>query len=185
MTEQPGQEFHAAFSPDGLHLAYGYVFTPEESRPEDDRAIFVVSREAPGRPWGEPRRVTTGNAWGARWAPDGERLVAESRDGPGFLLVRIDGSEEGPIPIESDGLRALTWPEFSADGERIYFNGVDRAGRQGLYSVPVEGGAPRLAVRYPDPSKPVWPIISVGDGVVYLSVAEHESDVYAMDLVVR
>jgi hypothetical protein len=46
-------------------------------------------------------------------------------------------------------------------------------------------GASQLVVRYPDQSKPVWPVFSLGDSVVYLSVAEHESDVYVMDLVIR
>lgn len=48
-----------------------------------------------------------------------------------------------------------------------------------------KGGRSRLAVRFTDASRPVWPLTTIGDAVAYLSVAEHEIDIYVMDLVQR
>ncbi len=74
-------------------------------------------------------------------------------------------------------------PDWSRDGRFIYFSATRTDGSQGLYSVPAAGGEPRLLVRYDDPTKQVfiWGF-SVGDGKVYLTVSEFESDIYVMDL---
>jgi hypothetical protein len=48
--------------------------------------------------------------------------------------------------------------------------------------MPAVGGRPRPLVRFDDRTKQVQWGFSLGDGKVYLSVAEYESDIYVMDL---
>ena len=175
LTDQPGEEFQPSFSPDGRHIAYGYEAVGEN-------AAYVITRDSLGDGWGTPRRVSRGPVTYPRWSPDGEHLVA-TRGYEAIILLGLDGSERLILKDADDGLASVAWPTFSPDGKRIYFHGVDQSGRPGLYTVSPNGGHARLAVRFADASRPVWPLTTIGEGVAYLSVAEHEIDIYVMDLV--
>ena len=60
---------------------------------------------------------------------------------------------------------------------------ISRFGCRNLYSMPAGGGRPRLLVRYDDPEKQVFIYgLTVGDGKLYFSIGEFESDIYVMDL---
>jgi TolB protein len=73
----------------------------------------------------------------ARWSPDGAALVyANERDGQ-LYLVRVTSRD--PIHVTTRGRNAH--PEFSADGQWIYFDS-DRSGRRQLWRVRLDGGAP-------------------------------------------
>ncbi len=67
----------------------------------------------------------------------------------------------------------------------VYFHAHDMTGLRGLYAIPMEGGRPRLVVRYDDPTMQVHFGFTIGNGRVYLSVAEYDSDIYVMDMVIR
>jgi Tol biopolymer transport system component len=181
LTDLPGDEFHPHFSPYGRHVVFSYLSRSIEG--PAGWTLYVVSRDGPGQSWGGPQPLPGGRgASGGRWSPDGSRIVA--RQGDGLVTLTWEG-EVRRVVTQGDDLTLTIWPQWSRDGRRIYFTGADGEGRRGLYFIPAEGGNPRLAIRYPDPSKPVWSLATVGEGVVYLSVAENESDVYAMDLAIR
>jgi hypothetical protein len=52
----------------------------------------------------------------------------------------------------------------------------------GLWSLPVTGREARQLVAFDDPSRSVFPALSVGPDHFYLTISEYESDIYVMDL---
>ena len=71
---------------------------------------------------------------------------------------------------------------WSWDGQEVYLIGTDREGTDGLWAIPATGGSPRLVIRFDDPTRAASRRITVGAGKVYLSLAEHQSDIWVMDL---
>jgi hypothetical protein len=99
------------------------------------------------------------------------------------MAMTLDGQEQvvmaGPM-LEFTG---VSWPEWSSDGHDVYFFGADREGTEGLWAIAVTGGSPRLMVRFDDPTRvgSAWGI-SVAPDKVYLSLPQHESDIWVMEL---
>lgn len=174
LTDQPGQEYHPSFSPDGQHIAYDYA--------EGGQVwLYMVSRDSVTGSWGAPQRVaTTGSITDLHWSPDG-RHVLQGAPG-GLTAFALDGTKRVVVPFGAGGLMGASMVGFSPNGRFMYFHASTLNGDGGLYQAAPDGSHPRLVIRYDDPSRPVWSTVSVGNGVAYFSIAEFESDVYAMDL---
>jgi Tol biopolymer transport system component len=174
LTDGPEEEQHPTFSPDGLRIAF---HIQDAARAE----VFVMSRESDGAEWGTPQLLTPGGGSHPRWAPDGDRIVYDMGNAIG--VVTLEGEETLLLEGAVAGFDGIAKPDWSRDGRFIYFSGIAASGSQALYSIAAAGGQPRLLVRYDDPTKQVfiWGF-SVGDGKVYLTVSEYESDIYVMDL---
>jgi len=186
LTSDPGESYGPAFSPDGLRIAY-YNLVPESS------TVEVLRRDALDAPWQGPERTPLFHGFNPRWSPDGSALVAYdlqsalSGSGGGAIWVYpLGGARRTLIAGGTGGLWVPLWPEWSADGTRIYFRAWDADRVEGLYEVSASGGAPRLVVRLDEPSMPVQGgSVVAGNGLFYFAVGEMESDVYVMDLVRR
>ncbi|HET9983307.1 MAG TPA: hypothetical protein VFQ38_06960 [Longimicrobiales bacterium] len=63
--------------------------------------------------------LVSGHALEAAWAPDGSRLVYAGESGLG--LVDVNGNATA---LATPGITSPSWPEFSADGRWIYFDGA-------------------------------------------------------------
>jgi Tol biopolymer transport system component len=73
----------------------------------------------------------------ARWSPDGAALAyANDRDGQ---LYAVRATSREPIRLTTRGRNAH--PEFSPDGQWIYFDS-DRSGTRQLWRMRLDGGAP-------------------------------------------
>jgi Tol biopolymer transport system component len=177
LTDGPAEEQHATFSPDGLRMAF-------HIQEATSAQIFVMSRESVGAEWSTPQQLTQGGGTHQRWAPDGDRLVYDGGNAIG--VVTLDGEETQLLDGAVAGFEGVVKPDWSRDGRFIYFSGVHADGSAALYSIPAAGGRPRLLVQYDDPAKQVffWGF-SVGEGKVYLTVSEFESDIYVMDLAIN
>ena len=111
LTEEPGYEGGAAFSPDGKRIAF-HRFGLHTGRSE----IWTVRPDGTGA-----RQVTRlgATSWGPAYHPSGSYLVFASNAGSnsGFSLYLVDRKgERGPVLVtERPGLDAL--PSFSADGK--------------------------------------------------------------------
>jgi TolB protein len=172
LTDDPGQELHPALSADGLRIAF-----------QADAEIQLMSREAVGLPWRTPRQLAPFGSH-PRWSPEGRRIVYEV-DNNTIRVVSLVGEEQRWLDGIAIGLIGPYWPEWSRDGRSVYFIGGDSLGSRALYAMPAGGGQPRKLIRFDDPTRHVHLAFSVGDGKVYVSVAEYESDVYVMDLEMR
>ncbi len=119
ITNHPGSERYAKFSPDGSLIAFtaGY-----------DGGTDVYVMDARG---GVPSRLTyhpaTDRVLG--WHPDGERILFRSRRafpiaGEEVYLVSVDGGMPARLPVDRAGLASL-----SPDGESLAYNRISREDR--------------------------------------------------------
>ena len=132
-------------------------------------------------------------AWGAKWSPDGSRLVVSL--GPAF--APIDGSVDiWSLRPDGSGRRNLTadspandgFPAFSPDGRYIVF----RSGRSGnfeIYRMAVdgsdgEGGDDRQVLRLTNhEAKDTMPSYSPdGRQIAFTSLRDGDFEVYTLDL---
>lgn len=116
-------------SPDGRTLAISAKGETGAS------CIYLLPAEG-----GEPRRVTAlVPSWWHGWSPDGERLAYVAvRGGGGPILpytCRLDGSDERRL---ADGFDHVDGPDYTPDGEWVWFNG-EREDRVDLWRVRPDG----------------------------------------------
>jgi Tol biopolymer transport system component len=174
---EPGHyDNFALWSPDGLHLAFW-------SNRSGHLETWVVGRERVGGPWSEPRQVTTFGCTIAAWAPDGSGFLCRAEPGEReIVLVTLQGAVVWRRDMQAAGLAGM--PQFSADGSLIFLEG--RAGRApGIWSWPVAGGAPHLAVAFDDPAlyAATYPgAMEIAGDRLYVTVRQSESDIWVMDV---
>ena len=81
------------------------------------------------------------------------------------------------------GQQLLGTFRFSPDGSRIYFTGTHEDGSGGVWWIPASGGDATKVVAFDDPSLVVLEgFLTVGPENIYLTISEHESDIWVMDL---
>jgi Tol biopolymer transport system component len=186
LTDDPGEDFHPSFSPDGLRITFSRAGPDAQW---ESGGIYVMSRGAVGGEWSPPEQLSSnveavplsGNAYTPRWSPDGNQIVYRHDAGSAIGIVSLEGQVTILLEGRTEGFARVWQPEWSSDGRFVYFLGTDSSGTEGLYLIPVAGGTPRELVRFEDPTRDVFNY-ALGDGKVYLSVAEYESDIWVMDL---
>jgi dipeptidyl aminopeptidase/acylaminoacyl peptidase len=175
VTTGRGEALLPDFSPDGTHL----VFDAGPSM--SARGIAMVARERVGASWSVPTWVVPSGALGARWAPDGQRF-AYWRLGPMALATR---SLSGEVRLLTDTntvrFTAVGRIAWAPDGDTLYYAAA--TGRWGIYRSPAAGGVPELLVRDDDPAKRLYADgLTVGNGLLYLTLGEYTSDIYVLEL---
>jgi Tol biopolymer transport system component/DNA-binding SARP family transcriptional activator len=171
----PPNQRSPGFAPDGRRL----VFTAEVS---GERRLFLTSRTA-GSTWSAARQLTPDEGWAGRWAPDGHAIVYCRSDGLWLISPQGTGARHLLVAGDSGGQPAPELALWSPDGGTIYYKAFDQAGRSSLWSMPAAGGAPRLLVRFDDPSRPSTRPEFATDGTnLYFTIGARQSDVWAMEL---
>lgn len=129
-----------AFSPDGKKLiivSYQPNGSPDEYRilslSTGSHALLFAHRDVRG---------------GLAFSPRGDRIVFSLRVGPKdtdrrLMLARADGSDARAVLLETGNHR---YPVWSPDGTQIVFRSK-RSGTNGIWSIPVGGGDPKLLRR--------------------------------------
>jgi len=115
VTDRPGSEFDAAWSPDGASIVY------RDSRRgiNTDDEIYVVNADGT-----EATNLTNdpANDWGPDWSPDGQWIAFNSdRDGMPLRGYLMDPTGANVRPIDADVW--FEYPSFSPDGRHIVFMG--------------------------------------------------------------
>jgi Tol biopolymer transport system component len=82
LTRTPDWDTDAQWAPSGASLSF--TRSPPSPRDCGGASIWIVRRDGTA-----PRRVAPG--CGARWSPDGKRLVYASRDGRQLLVTSVSG----------------------------------------------------------------------------------------------
>jgi tricorn protease len=175
LTSNPGEESHAAISPDGRTVA----FSAEYEGPLD---VYTMPMDG-GLP---ERRTWDGHALVAGWTPDGRVLVRTSRYStlPDPQLVAIDskgGREIIPLATAAQG-------SYSPDGQTLFFTRLDR---QPSWTKRYKGGTAENIWRYDAGSEAVeltgdWagtsnnPMFWSGR-VYFLSDRDGVMNIYSMD----
>ncbi|MEO7240993.1 MAG: Tol-Pal system protein TolB, partial [Sphingomicrobium sp.] len=104
-----------------------------------------------------PVRISFGGGrYGApAWSPDGDR-IAFTRSGGEGLRIGVIGANGAGERILTAGPRDES-PSWSASGRQLMFSRGDPAAvRSGLFSIGVDGGAPRAIVTPLGASDPDW-----------------------------
>jgi Tol biopolymer transport system component len=172
------QEQHAAWGPDGNSI----VFDAPPKAGERDQA-FVSTRAGPGKPWGPPRQITRNGSSDPRWSPDG-RLIAICVDNQ-LRVLSPDGSGERVVVNGQDGADRFepSYAIWSRDSRTIFYKVYDRAHQSAIWSVGLEGSAPRLLIRFNDPARRSLRREFATDGTrLYFTIARDESDIWLMEL---
>jgi Tol biopolymer transport system component len=180
VTTGPEHEWTAEWSRDGRALIYLH------GAGMDRRSLWMV-RRGTNDTWGKPvQRFASGNS--PSWSPDGRSIAYASREIGGSLMVApadsgasrmiLDGTKPGVPPIER--------PRWSADGRSIFFKSHDSRGRASIWSVPAEGGTPRLRVHFDDLTLPSYrPQWALGRDHLFFPVEDRQSDVWVMEATSR
>ncbi len=172
--------YFPTWSPSGLEIA----FASAESGPSH---VIIVSRDSVGGTWGEGTQLTESvlSLRPADWTPDGSGLLCIP-PWPSDELVVV--SREGNVLWRYDlAAVGLQWgssrPQFSRDGSTIYLQGLREDGVRGVWAVSTRGGEPSLVVESEELS--YTSKFSVGPDRLYVTVAEHESDIWVMGVEVE
>lgn len=157
--EQQGE--HAAWSPDGMRLAF--------RSQRDGGGLFVLEVDTR-----LVRRVAT-EGYHPAWSPDGARIVysserferPEARGTTRSQLTVLDlaagTSRRIELPASMDD---AIQPSWSPDARWIAFWSVDSGGRRDVFVIPAGGGAP---LRMSEPDALDWNPVWSPDGRLYWS----------------
>lgn len=146
-----------AWSPDGRRIAF-------QKRNRDNAEVsdvYVVDLKTRAT-----TRVITNaghEAWGpVAWSPDGARFIVQRFPSPSaFNLVVVDAVTGDSTDLAADLFPPLEIPAFtwSPDGQEVAFVGIRPSTNvgEGLFVVPVSGGAPRKVLDGPVVGEqPAW-----------------------------
>jgi Tol biopolymer transport system component len=138
LTAVTSQEYNAALSPDGQHIAF-------ESNRTGTYQIYVMDVDGTN-----VRRVTTSNIWEQfpRWSPDGTRLafsrVVQYPSVSRIGVVNADGT--GSVILS--GATNNDWgPDWSPEGTKLGFYSYVTSGHAELYVMNADGSG-RTRVTY-------------------------------------
>ncbi|HMS23801.1 MAG TPA: hypothetical protein PKB09_03265 [Candidatus Saccharibacteria bacterium] len=117
------------------------------------------------------------------FSPDGSKISYANPDGEGASLYIADATGSSPDKINSVGFAAL--PNFSPDGETIYFVGYSGGETYSLYSVNIDGSNETELSTLPTSEGPMRLVISPdGTKLQYASISQNGNniDVYTMNV---
>ncbi len=115
------------FSPDGKWLAITCT-TPDYP----GRRVYIVPSSG-----GAPRKLTEPNSYFHSWSPDGKTILFARPDHGSINIFAIptEGGEETAL---TTGTAVSDDPDYSADGQYVYFNS-DRAGGMEIFRMRPDG----------------------------------------------
>ena len=150
-------------SPDGSQLLF--AAGPPEATPAQ-LSTYVI-----GAPLGgAPRKLIDGGV-GARWSPDGKRLVyviAGGSAGDSLVVADAEGGNAHVVVPVSGGVHAH-WPAWSADGNYIYFiRGISTLNNDPSEIVRVAAAGGTIETVVSSSRRAVYPFPSLnGKGLLY------------------
>jgi serine/threonine-protein kinase len=179
VTDGREDERSAEWSPDGRQLL---LLANWGTKPE----LHIFSRNADGT-WSGPRPVPvvigsdTVAAGLASWSPDGRFLACGCGEG-GLVIIPVEG---GPARRLPSPYSTAWWdfPQWSADGRTVYHISQDSGRVAAVIAVPVFGGAPRVVIRFDDPTRP-WHRYGfrIRGGRAFFTLGDQESDIWVAEM---
>ena len=174
----PAEEQHAAWGPDGNSIVFDLSLSNAPNQ------MYVSRRARRGAPWGAPQRLTTTSSADPKWSPDG-RLIAFC-SGSDLLVISPDGIGQRVVVSGSAGLPRPSYPIWSQDSQTIYYKAYDAQLQTSIWAVAAAGGPPRLLVTFDDPTRRSLRREFASDGRrFYFTIANEESDIWAMELIAK
>ena len=148
-----GDSLEAEWAPDSASIVFTATINIDAAAyAEPEFQLYQVALEG-----GEPKPLTKGEVshGSPQFSPDGKVLAFQTNAGKGKLYA-LDRLAVAPWPwtgvertLSPAFDRAVGAFAFTPDGRTLYFTGED-SGRVRMWSVPVTGGEPKLAVDTPN-----------------------------------
>jgi Tol biopolymer transport system component len=157
-----------------------YLYRYDTSEPE----IRLVERNDAGA-WGAPRSFRHLDALPAVPSPDGHHIAYASSEGLYYGTLAGDSSRiVVPGSYRTARLRP-TYLGWSADGRTLFYLALDSVSHASIWSIKPDGGAPRLLVRFDDPSRQ-WHRygFTAYGGRFYFTLGDRQSDIWSMTVAV-
>jgi dipeptidyl aminopeptidase/acylaminoacyl peptidase len=147
-----------------------------------EEEVRVIAKGDDGR-WAKPRTILRGDILQVAASPDGTRLAFAS---PSGLNVSSTAGDSVRVVVRRGALGGGLRPNYvswSTDSREIYFLALDPVDRATVWSVPRDGGIPRLLVRFDDPTKD-WHRYGfrASSGRFYFTIGDRQSDIWQMDV---
>ncbi len=178
ITYDSTQEQNPDWSPDGNQIVY-------TSNKSGQYELYIVSKRPGDAGWNVPRQITHDGGGAPRWSPDGRWIaylglkddlrVISTAGGPPRTLISGNAAKGIPMPDQAG---------WSSDSRTIIFKGLDPSQQSSFWSVPLQGGNPRLLVKFDDPTKQSHRAEFATDGKrLYFTMSKYECDLWKMDLI--
>ena len=144
-----GEALDAAWTPDGLSLVFAASVNADTAAYGFTSTVLLAVAASGGEP-----RTLTGKDYSCGhpvFAPDGARLLATCDRVNGFVynlsrVVAVNWPQPGALRELTTGFdRSVSSFAISADSRTVWLTAED-SGNEKLYSVPVTGGAVRVAI---------------------------------------
>jgi Tol biopolymer transport system component len=167
------------WSPSGLEIVYPSDRTGRKE-------AWIVSRDSVGGSWGAATQLTDFGCVPEDWGPDGSGVLCLLPwPEEAMVLVSREGEVFWRFDLATAGLArwGLPFPRFSRDGSVIYLAASHENGSRGIWGIPLSGGLPILVVESAESWAPDF--FSEGPDQFYVTIAEHESDIWVMDVEVE
>ena len=178
VTRSANHEMGPHWSPDGKQVTF---ISDQSGRYE----IHVAARTAAGA-WSAPRQLTFTSGWAPRWSHDrAGRWIVYKRLADSVVMLVPSAGGEARVLLDGHplGLTPLNAEWAPGDATRVIVHAVDDRLRHGFWSVPVNGGAPLLMLRFDDLAlQPRRGEFSTDGRRLYFTIAQDESDVWMMEL---
>ena len=114
------------------------------------------------------------------WTPDGKSIVFTETLLGGLIKSMLVDS--GPAHTILDAHGSVAWLTFGPDGQ-LYYSMHDDEGRSSIFSVSIDHGTPRLLLQFDPLVHPsVRTVFTVGNGRIYFSSDDRQSDVWVMEV---
>ena len=195
LTDDPGSDSGAAWSPDGTQIAF-------VSRRDDDSEIYTMNADG-----SDPTNLTrrSGSDYFPVWSPNGTQIAYMSDRGSGIVLdaePKIHPASNLEVFVmDADGTDKINvsdhwaWdgnPSWSPDGDRLVFETTRDSGNgvllielepllgEEIYVVDADGTSPTRISNHPaDDAYPTW---SPVDGrIVFQSDRDGDWEIYTMN----
>jgi serine/threonine protein kinase len=177
-TSSPAHELDPSWSPDGRFLVAEVLpVNQQEGTPSSLGHHFVIVPMDGGSP-----RVIPVVGDFAHWSPTADLVAFHSFDG--LRVTSLAGESRLLVPNSPGGEEAF-YAAWGPGGKIIYFVSHGPQGSS-IRAVPVTGGPTRLLVQFDDPVRQHTRYGFTTDGrTFYLTIGEHESDIWVADLLRR
>jgi serine/threonine-protein kinase len=175
----PAQDRDAGWSPDGRRMSFA-------SDVSGSMEVYTIAREGTG--WGEPTQLTRDGGIYPFWSPDGRSIIYSGTGG--VKIVPADGGVPRPLPMtgplagKTSDLYGFAWAPDSRHALLVVSS--DTVPYQTMWSVPIDGGAPRPLIHFDDPLTTFGRgAFTAVDTTVYFELLRSESDIWTAELEAR
>ncbi|OLB18180.1 MAG: hypothetical protein AUH12_02930 [Gemmatimonadetes bacterium 13_2_20CM_69_8] len=148
--------------------------------------LHVFTRTTDGR-WSAPETLPvvvksdTVPAGVSEWSTDGRSIACRCAN-DGLVIVPAAGGPARSIVPASPSPPVSVFPHWSAGGPLVYYL-ADESPNASVKVVPASGGAPRVVVRFDDPTRP-WHRFGfrIRAGRAYFTLGDLQSDIWVAEV---